>query len=102
MARAQPNAPSSRSRKRSRLSRRPRASPPLTSRKTSLELLALPRLRDEGEDLRRLDVVLQRFLLAFEFLDAPFDDVADRDQAGQFAALQYRQMPEFSGRHLFH
>src|SRR3954452_13355896 len=49
-----------------------------------------------------LDIILQRFLLVLEFLDTPFDDVADRDQADEFAALEHRQMPELAGSHLFH
>src|SRR3954465_668840 len=51
---------------------------------------------------RGLDVILQRFLLVLEFLDAPFDHVADRDQADELAALEHRQMAELAGSHLFH
>src|SRR5579863_4861813 len=50
----------------------------------------------------RLDIFAQRFLLVFVFPHAPFDDVADRNQADQPLALDNRQMPEFSKRHRLH
>ena len=50
----------------------------------------------------RLDVVAQRFLLGLVFLDAPLDDVADRDQADHLALLDHGQMAEFADRHHLH
>src|SRR6185437_5621073 len=50
----------------------------------------------------RLDVLTQRLLLGLVILDAPFDDVADRDQPDDAVTLEHWQVPEFAERHHFH
>jgi hypothetical protein len=40
-----------------------------------------------ARDLSRLDVLLQRFLLVLVFLNAPLDDVANRDQPNDAVAF---------------
>src|SRR6202020_1818141 len=93
MARARPSAPSSQSRKGSTSWRR-RRSPQRRSSTIRLEGVSIA----SG----RLDIFAQRFLLVLVFLHAPFDDIADRNQADDPLAIEDRQVAEFSERHHLH
>src|SRR5262249_3577566 len=57
---------------------------------------------ESARDLSRLDVLLQRFLLVLVFLNAPLDDVADRDQPNDAVAFEHGQMAELAIGHHFH
>ena len=66
-----------------------------------------PAVGDAGREiefsvLRRLDVIAQRRLLALHLLQPMLDHVADRDDAGEPALLDHRQMAEFARRHPLH
>src|SRR6516165_8375241 len=57
---------------------------------------------ESARDLSRLNVLLQRFLLVLVFLNAPVEDVADRDQADDAVAFEHGQMAELAIGHHFH
>src|SRR6516225_6140242 len=57
---------------------------------------------ESARDLSRLNVLLQRFLLVLVFLNAPLDDVADRDQPNDAVAFENGQMAELAIGHHFH
>src|SRR5438876_3297072 len=104
MARAPPNAPSIPFRRRSRFWR---PLPPAPRRSLNGNLEEALRANSWRPlawigGSRGLDIIAQRLLFALVFLDAPFDDVADRDQADDPISLDHRQMPELARRHHLH
>lgn len=94
---ARPSAPSSRSTKRFRSSRRR-----LVRWHARAVRQQIRPAREPRSGSSRLDIVAQGCLFEFVFLDASLDDVADRNQPDQAAFLDHRQMPEFVIGHGFH
>src|SRR5580693_7692992 len=98
MARAPPSAPSSPYRKQSTFSHQPGRSTSCRDRLQSWPESLGPKVLARKSWLESpgsrsgsggLDIVAQRFLLGLVFPDAPFDDIADGNQADNLVDLNH-------------